>query len=144
MPIRIQIDPTAKTATLSFTGSIGMVDFAQAREHIAREPGWSPQFAHILDFTEVTALELSTENIQKLAAATPVFDPTALQILVARPGSVHFGISRMFEIYADTRRNVHVVESIDQARALVAANEAPPVSGVATKPSRPPTRGLRR
>lgn len=105
---------------LRFSGAVSLQTFIEGREAIQKEPGWSPSFAHVFDFTEVTDIELSKQAIETLAAAPPVFDKDAPQILVAHAGSFEFALARTFEALARTRRNVHVAESIDEARALVA------------------------
>ena len=105
---------------LRFSGAVDMQTFAAGREAIQKEPGWSPSYAHIFDFSAVTDIDLSKQAIETLAAAAPVFDRDAPQILVAHAGSFEFAIARAFEAMARTRRNVHVVESLDEARALLA------------------------
>ncbi|MGH7438711.1 MAG: hypothetical protein ACRENE_23740 [Polyangiaceae bacterium] len=124
VPITTSFDARAPAVIVTFTGTITFADFDAARKTVSSEPGWSPQCPHILDFTGVVALELSSEDIQKLAAAPPIFDPSALQILVARRGSVHFGLSRMFQTYADGKRKVHVVDSIERAMGLLVGPNA--------------------
>lgn len=105
---------------LHFTGAVNLQTFVEGREAIQKEPGWSPSHAHVFDFTEVTDIDLSKQAIETLAAATPVFDKDAPQILVARSGSFEFAVARTFEALARARRNVHVAESLEEARALLA------------------------
>ena len=119
MPIATTIDVRARMVVLRFLGHITIDDFVQGREAIQNEPGWSPRFAHVFDFTTVASLDLPTSAIRALASKSPVFDRNALQVLVARPRSVEYGLARMFQSYTTDRRNVHIVSSMDEARALV-------------------------
>jgi len=119
VPIEVVIEETSETVVVRWTGTVTFGDFQRARSDVPAATGWSPHFAHVLDFTSVTALALSTNDIKSLAAAKPIFAPDALQILVARAGSVDYGISRMFEMYTEGKRRVHVVRSMEQAMALV-------------------------
>ncbi|HEY1957232.1 MAG TPA: hypothetical protein VGH28_16550 [Polyangiaceae bacterium] len=120
MPIEVSVDESAGMVLLRLTGAITFADFQRARADVQATPGWSAHYAHVLDFTQITALELSHDEVEKLASATPIFAPDALQVLVARSGSVHFGLSRMFEAYADGKRAVRVVATLEQAKAVVA------------------------
>ncbi len=117
--IEVQIDEASALVVVRWTGDVTFADFQRARADVTATPGWSADFAHVLDFTEA-ALRLSTADVERLAAAKPIFAPGALQILVARAGSVHFGLSRMFEAYSDGKRRVHVVQSMEEAIARIA------------------------
>ena len=121
MPIATSIDLRARMIVLRFLGHITIDDFVRGRESIQNEPGWSPSFAHVFDLTTIASLDLPPSAIRALASKPPVFDRDALQVLVARPGSVEYGLARMFQTYTSERRNVHIVTSMDEARALVAA-----------------------
>ena len=105
---------------LHFSGAVDLRTFAEGREALRKEPGWSPSFAHVFDFTDVTDIDLSKQAIETLAAAPPVFDKDSPQILVASAGSFEFALVRTFEALARARRDVHVTESLDEARALLA------------------------
>ena len=120
MAIEVVVEVEQRVAVLRLTRVVTRADFVAARATVMTAPGWKSSFAHILDFTEVETLELSHDDVRALATATPIFDASAPQILVARPRSVHFGIARMFQIYAEGRREVHVVDSMARARAIVA------------------------
>lgn len=120
MGFEIVVETEARIVTLHFRGIVGRDDLQRARVETPAAAGWSASFAHVLDFTAVERLELSAEEIQQMAGAPPIFAPGAVEILVAPAGSLKFGLSRMFQIYADGRRHVEVVESLVQARELAA------------------------
>jgi hypothetical protein len=116
----VTIDESRRVVVLRFEGVVNLATFTQGREAIQKEPGWSPRYAHVFDFTAITDLDLAPKAIQTLASAPPVFDKTSPQVLVARGGSFEFGIARMFSAYATGLRNVHVVDSLEAAHALLA------------------------
>jgi len=105
---------------LRFSGAVSLQTFVEGRAAIQKEPGWSPMFAHVFDFTHVTDIDLSKQAIETLASASPVFDKGSPQILVAHPGSFEFALVRTFEALARVRRNVHVAQSLDEAHAIIA------------------------
>lgn len=120
MAIEVTVDVEARVVVLRLTQTVTRADFVAARSTVTSAQGWQPSFAHILDFTGIEKLELSHDDVQTLATAKPIFELSAPQILVARPRSVNFGLARMFQIYAEGRREVHVVDSMEDARALIA------------------------
>ena len=105
---------------LRFSGVVDLQTFIAGREAIQKEPGWSPRYPHIFDFTNVTDLDLSKQAIESLAAAPPVFGNDVPQILVARDGSFEFALMRTFAALAKSKRNVHVVSTLADARTLLA------------------------
>lgn len=109
------IDATRRVVTIRFEGAVTLEVLEAGREALAREPGWSPRFAHVFDFRAITDLDLPTEAIRKLASRPPIFDRTAPQILIARRGSFEYGLAATFGALAADRRNVHVVPSMDDA-----------------------------
>lgn len=116
----VTIDPSLRAIFLQFVGVVSLETFLTGRETLQKEPGWSPHYAHVFDFTRVTDLALSAADIKALASAQPIFDKHSPQILVARHGSFEFGLARTFGVYAEQRRTVHVVTSMDAARTLLA------------------------
>jgi len=118
--IEVIVEVEERVVVLRLTQTVTRGDFVAARSMVTSARGWQPSFAHVLDFTGVEKLELSHADVQTLATAKPIFDLSAPQILVARPRSVNFGLARMFQIYAEGRRDVHVVDSMEDARKLIA------------------------
>ena len=115
----VSIDALSRVVALQFVGVVDLATFITGREALQHEPGWSPHYAHVFDFTHVTDFALSVKDIQTLASAPPIFDKRSPQILVARHGSFEFGLARTFGLHAEGRRIVHVVTSIEAARELL-------------------------
>lgn len=125
MPARVlpeaQIDRDARIVVLRFSGVVNLQTFIVGREALQTEPGWSPSYAHIFDFTTVTDIDLAPSAIEQLAAAAPVFDRSAPQILVTREGTFEFILARTFQSLAQGRRIVQLASSVDEARRLIEA-----------------------
>jgi hypothetical protein len=97
---------------------------------IARDVASHPPCRGILDFSEVTNLEVSSDTIRQVAAAPPAFPTGHMRILVA-PKALIYGMARMFQMLGEkTRPDLHVVHSIDEAYLLlqVESPEFGPVS----------------
>jgi hypothetical protein len=119
LPI-VTISAADQLVVIRFSGAVDVKTFTEGREALKNEGGWSPSYAHVFDFTDITDIDLSRASIEALASAPPVFDRSAPQILVARAGTFEFSLVRTFEALAAGRRIVHVVGSMDEARALLA------------------------
>ena len=119
LPI-VTISATERLVVIRFSGAVDLRTFIEGREALRAEEGWSPGYAHVFDFTDITDIDLSRASIEALAAAPPVFDRAAPQILVARHGSFEFSLVRTFEALAAGRRIVHVVGSMEEANELLA------------------------
>jgi hypothetical protein len=115
--IDVTVDEAASLVIVRWTGTIAFEDFQRARAKVTATVHWSADFTHVLDFTNVVALDLSTQDIQMLASAQPIFASGVMQILVVG-GPLEFGLSRMFQTYADGKRDVHVVRSLAHALEL--------------------------
>jgi len=80
--------------------------------------------AAVLDFTLVSVFDVSPETIRDLAELAPAFpDPKCERIIIA-PSSQIFGLARMFQLHGqDTRPNLHVVRTAEEAWALLGAKD---------------------
>jgi len=89
-----------------------------------------PPCRGILDLSEVTQFEVSSNAIRRLARISPAFPAGYMRVLVAPKGHV-YGMARMFQILTEeTRPDLHIVRTIDEAHALlrVESPEFTPVS----------------
>lgn len=96
-------------------------DFFEAGSQLAvrTQPG-----AGVVDFSEVTSFDVSTDTIRLIAKSSPVvFNPNLFRIVVA-PAPDIFGMMRMFAMQSEeTRPNLHVVHSEHEAWAILAVRE---------------------
>jgi hypothetical protein len=121
MPLpTVTISASERLVIIRFSGAVTLETFLEGREALKAERGWTPSYAHVFDFTDITDIDLSRAAIEALAAAPPVFDRAAPQILVARAGTFEYSLVRTFEALAAGRRIVHVVGSMPEARDLLA------------------------
>ncbi|MGB8011364.1 MAG: hypothetical protein WCF68_07110 [Terriglobales bacterium] len=87
----------------------------------------------ILDFSQVTDFEVSSDAIRQVAAAAPVFPSGNMRIMVI-PQTFIFGLARMFQILTEkTRPELQVVRTMEEAYRLLQV-ESPEFQWVATFP----------
>jgi hypothetical protein len=129
MPIRYVID---KERRLVITTASGVLTFAEAKAHqdqLANDPDFSADFSQLLDATAVTAIELSTQEIQMLARRR-FFSAASRRALVATNPAV-FGVGRMLQTYLDlakAQEQVSVFYDLDSARKWLGLESAPPTA----------------
>ena len=121
----LSVDGEARAVTARFHGAITAGDFQRARERITKQRGWEPGYAQIFDFTDVTALNLTTAEIRAAALTAPA-DEHAAQFIVAKPCSISLGLARMIQAFAAGRRVVHVVDSPELALHAIRVGASPP------------------
>jgi len=123
MPLTVEINTAAKTVYSKFIGAIAESDVLSVLAHLAQRPDFDPMFSHIIDFSGVTAANVSTNFIRVLAQEEPLFDRKARQVVVA-PQSHIFALARMAQILRERQLpNIQVVRSLGEARAILGIEE---------------------
>jgi hypothetical protein len=75
--------------------------------------------AGILDLTDVTSLEVSTDAIREIAELAPVLADPVPRFVIA-PGDLGFGLGRMLQLMSGRKReNLRVVRSAEEAYAAL-------------------------
>ena len=98
MPEFYKID---KERRLVLTTGSGVLTLAEAVSHmdkLSKDPDFDPSFSQIVDFTQVTRIELSSDEIRRLAQRT-IFSATSRRAFIA-PDEVAFGIGACFRFCA--------------------------------------------
>ena len=122
MPIVVQIDPAVKVIVSTFTGEINENDFRTAVAELPKRSGFDPTFSHIIDFSGVTAANISSEFVRNFARGPSAFSLNAAQIVVA-PQNHIFGLVRMAQILRAPESGVfEVVHSLAEAWEILPIN----------------------
>jgi len=107
------------------TDAILLDFYATTAKYVASHP-----CRGILDFSEVTEFEASSDTIRKLAATPPAFPPAYMRVFVSSEAFI-YGMGRMFQMLSEKARpNFQVVHTMDEAYRLlrVESPEFSPVS----------------
>ena len=116
---RFEFDATNRILRLSFLGDL--TDRLLLEGYESARASWFRHgpFHFIVDYSRVTDWPVSSETIRAIASRHPVMTENYLGIIVA-PQNPLYGMSRMFEQFStDSRHNVHVVQSMDEALKLI-------------------------
>jgi hypothetical protein len=114
--VQVSIDRGARIVRSTFGGTLTIVDFLEGRARVEKHPDFSPSFAHVLDFTAVTAVDIESQTMRDLAAMPSIFERGAIQVVVAPSRSLVSHLAQMFQAIR-TGRDVRVVQTFDEATA---------------------------
>jgi hypothetical protein len=118
VPYRFEHDAAHGILRLSYIGKISDELIKKAYQATPTAVFKTNPRGMIVDLSEVTQFEVSTQTIQELANYQPtVKDPSVPRIIVA-PTPYLFGMSRMFQILGEqTRPMLQVMSSVEEAYA---------------------------
>ena len=125
LSVEFTIDVSQKVVIVTFAGEISDVDLIEIGPLTKSHPLFDPSFSEIVDFRAVTGGNVSTGTVQTLAQRTSIYNHASKHIVIAPQPHV-FGLTRMFQVYAEkTRPNTVVVHTLDEAREYLCSPKKP-------------------
>jgi hypothetical protein len=119
MAQRLEIDDANKLVRLSLEGVETDQDLLAAQDALRSCWEHCGPWNCIVDSTGVTDIPFLSETVRTVAYRPPVVSVDCLLVIVA-PTEAEFGLARMFELLSqDTRPNVRVVHSMEEALDMV-------------------------
>ena len=119
MPRMVKVDDANKIVRSIYIGDISDADvLAQVAEISALQ---IPQhYCELVDLTEVGSLNLSNSTIRQISKTPSVFDRNCKRVILVTD-SVHYGIGRMVQTYAELSSSApfEVVYSREEAMSLL-------------------------
>lgn len=124
MPFSIRIDKERKLIVSTFLGRFTPEVILEGRRALGQEPGFDPSFAHILDLTGVTQVEIRGPAVERLSQDRTMFDKESVQVIVA-PEKLKFELAKLFKRRsAKERPALEITRTLEAALALVALRKA--------------------
>jgi hypothetical protein len=114
--MHFSIDPTRCLVTTVGEGRVTFADVDAHQKGLLAHPDFDPSYDQIVDFTCVTDMAISADEIRTLAAR-PVFHAKSRRVGIA-PHDLPFGLMRMFEMYWQDSTGgdaTRIVRSLDEA-----------------------------
>ena len=125
MPVVLKIDPHRRVVHSAFYGKITDAELLGHRTRIASDPDFNPQFADIVDFSDVTDPAITENAIGALAANPSLFSSSAIHIVIA-PAAVMFRLGARFKQLAQSSRpNFYVVKTRAEAYEILPLGNKP-------------------
>jgi hypothetical protein len=115
MPSSYKIDKENRLVTSTGTGVLTLADALAHQEQLLKDPDFDPSFSQLLDFTHVTDVELSSEEIHRLARTT-VFSANSRRAFLSN-SDLKFGLARMFAVFRENmgEKGIRVFRNLDDA-----------------------------
>jgi hypothetical protein len=97
VPIRSSIDVGQRLVTSVAEGVLDLTLLIEHSESLKADPRFDPSFDQIADFSGVTDIRLSPDDVRHLAAHS-IFSAQSRRVAIA-PSDLTFGMGRMFQSY---------------------------------------------
>ncbi len=124
MPFSIRIDKERKLIISTFVGRFTPEVIGEGRRALKEDPAFDPSFAHILDLTGVTKVEIEGPAVERLSQDRTMFDKESVQVIVA-PEKLKFELAKLFKRRsAKERPAMEITRTLEAALALVALRKA--------------------
>jgi len=115
MPAFYKIDKERRLVMTTVSGVFSLADAVSHMERLSKDPDFDPTFSQIADFMHVTRVELSGDDIHRLAQRT-ILSADSRRALIA-PNETVFGMGRMFEILRGLQgeRGIRIFRNLEEA-----------------------------
>ena len=100
MPAFYKIDKERRVVMSAASGLFSLADAVSHTDKLLKDPDFDPRFSQIADFTQVTGIDLSAEDVHRLAESG-VFSPRSRRAFIV-PNDVLFGLGRRFGMLRET------------------------------------------
>jgi hypothetical protein len=114
-----EIDVERRLVTSTASGAITLPEIWAHQERLVKDPDFDPSFAQLLDITQVNKVQLSSEEIQRVAGSSISASNNRLAIVVS--SNFVYGLARMFQILREMNgdKGIQVFLERDEALAWV-------------------------
>jgi hypothetical protein len=121
MPAFYKIDKDRRVVITTASGVVSIADGLAHQNKLLNDPDFDPSFSQLMDFTQATQVDLSGEDVRRLAKQN-IFSPDSRRAILAPSDSV-YGLGRMFEILREMtgERGIRVFRNLDEALEWVLA-----------------------
>ncbi len=123
MPAFYKIDKERKLVMTTYSGVLTLAEALGHQEKLPKDPDFDPSFSQLFDVTHVTDVQLTAEDVRRLAR-TSVFSPDSRRAIVV-DSDLKFGLARMFEVLRDTmgEKGIRVFRNLEDALDWIFAKD---------------------
>jgi hypothetical protein len=119
-----KIDKERRLVSSSGTGVLTKADILGHMDRLSNDPDFDPDFSQLIDFTEITGLEIGPEDVRQFAQRI-IFSPRSRRAILVKD-DLQFGLARMFEIHRELNgeTGIRVFRTLDDALDWILAGDA--------------------
>ena len=116
MPATYNVDKEQRWVHVMVWGEVSLADILAVMEKGLMDAEVDPSFAEIADFTEVTKLDLSGDDVRQIARKS-VFSLSSRRAFVVPENSAIFELVRMYEILRELEgeTGIRIFHTLDEA-----------------------------
>ena len=124
MPAFYKIDKQNRLVMTTGSGTVTLADALAHQERLRHDPDFDPTFCQLLDFTHVTKVEITADDIRNIAQNS-LFSGTSRRAILVSNDTI-YGLARMFELLRESAGDtgVEVFRSLDEALDWVLSRSA--------------------
>ena len=115
MPAFYKISKERRHVLSTASGVFALSDALAHQDQILADPDFNPRYSQLYDFTHVTKIELSTEDVRKLAERD-VFDPSSSRAILVT-NDLGQGLGQLFTMLREKagEKRIRIFRSLDEA-----------------------------
>jgi hypothetical protein len=123
MPAFYKIDKAHKLVMTTASGVFNLADGLAHQDQILKDPDFDPNYSQLVNFTNASKVDLSADDVRRLAERRVFWQCARRAILVA--DDLGFGFARMFEMLREDTgdNNIRVFRSLDDAIEWILPDE---------------------
>jgi hypothetical protein len=99
MPAEYRIDKERRLVLTTCSDALTTADLLAHGDKLLQDPDFTPDFCHFMDLRLVTKVEITSDELRRLAQRS-VFSPESRRALLVS-NDLTFGLSRMFGIHRE-------------------------------------------
>ena len=121
MPAYFRIDKEHRLVLTTISGVFTLADGLAHQEKLLKDPDFAPTFSQLIDFTQVTKVQVGIEEVRRLAQPS-IFSSDARRAILVN-SELAFGLARMFVVFRESsgEKGVRVFRVLDDALSWVFA-----------------------
>lgn len=115
MPAFYTIDKELGLVLSSGSGILTKEDISGHMERLSIDPDFDPKFCQVLDFTNLTAVEIGPDDVRQFAQRD-IFSSGSRRAFIVKD-DLQYGLARMFGIHRELRgeMGIRVFRNFDEA-----------------------------
>jgi hypothetical protein len=123
MPASYKIDKQKRLVVTCAWGTCTASDALEFRQQIVKDPDFDPGFDQLADFTAITSLDMTPDDVRMLSWSTPFASESRRALVVE--DALAFAFSRIYESLRSLRgdQHVRVFRNRDDAMAWLAEED---------------------
>ena len=117
-PVQYLVDPAKKLISVKFGKKLTVGDIERYAKWLQSSPSFNPDYAEIVDLTQVEEVSLQADEFLRLADQVDPFSPGAKRAFVVQ-NSTQNHAARMHKVLR-MQRNIEIFRSLEEAERWIA------------------------